>query len=88
MDSSMIGKIVKAKQYAEQRDRISFNDFRVTLKGNHTDHVVSYDRGEWRCDCSFFAQRGVCSHTMAIERVLHEMIEPVQDSIREPEPAG
>ena len=88
MDSSMMGKIVKAKRYAEQRDRISFNDFRVTVRGNHTDHVVVYDRGEWRCDCGFFAQRGVCSHTMAIERILDEMIEPVQDSTREPEPAA
>jgi len=42
MDSSMMGKIAKAKQYAEQRDRISFNEFRVTLRGNHTDHVVAY----------------------------------------------
>mgnify|MGYP000215090354 CR=1 FL=1 len=76
MDSSMIGKIMKAKRYAEERDRISFKDFRVVFRGNHTDHVVTYRDGQWHCDCKFFAQRGVCSHTMAMERVLGEMVVP------------
>ncbi|MDH7487390.1 MAG: hypothetical protein QHJ81_14095 [Anaerolineae bacterium] len=76
MDSSMISKIVKAKRYAEERDRICFDEFRVTFRGNHTDHVVTYQDGYWQCDCDFFAQRGVCSHTMALEKVLDGMIEP------------
>lgn len=87
MDSSMISKIVKAKRYAEERDRIVFDDFRVTVRGNHTYHVVQYQGGVWSCDCDFFAQRGVCSHTMAIERVLDGMIEPALEPSEEAQPA-
>jgi len=84
MDSSMIGKIMKAKRYAEERDRIRFDGFQVTFRGNHTDHVVVYQDGNWHCGCEFFARRGVCSHTMAMERILDEMIEPARDLIAEP----
>jgi hypothetical protein len=89
MDSSMMGKIVKAKRYAEQRDRVRFDSFRVTIKGDHDSHVVTYSQeGGWSCDCGFFAKRGVCSHTMAVERILDEMIEPVEATLREPKPAA
>jgi hypothetical protein len=87
MDSSMIGKILKAKRYAEERDRIIFDGFRVKVRGNHTDHVVRYEDGVWSCDCDFFSQRGVCSHTMAIERVLDGMIEPGHEPAGEVHPS-
>ncbi len=76
MDYGMIGKIEKSKIYAEERDRIEFESLRVTLRGdNDAIHKVSYDGGAWNCDCSFFGSRGVCSHTMAMERVLRDMVE-------------
>ena len=85
MDSGMIGKILKAKQYAEERDRIEFNEFSVTLRGENSDHQVTYDRGTWNCTCSYFASHGVCSHTMALERVLDGMLqEPTQETVPEP----
>lgn len=75
MDYGMIGKIEKSKIYAEERDRITFESLRVTLRGdNDSVHKVAYDNGEWNCDCSFFGSRGVCSHTMAMERVLTDMV--------------
>lgn len=74
MDSGMIGKIEKSKRYAEERHRIKFDEFKVTLEGNHAAHLVSFQEGKWACDCDFFAHRGVCSHTMALERVLGEML--------------
>jgi hypothetical protein len=78
MDSGMIGKIEKARRYAEQLDRISFHQFQVTVKGDNDMHLVSFADGQWRCDCGFFARRGVCSHTMALERVLGEMLPATQ----------
>ncbi len=76
MDYGMIGKIEKSKFYAEERERIQFESLNVTLRGdNDTVHEVSYKEGIWNCDCSFFASRGVCSHTMALERVLKDMVE-------------
>lgn len=79
MDSGMIGKIQKAKRYAEEPERIRFDEFKVTVEGDHNGHSVSYTKGQWSCDCGFFAQRGVCSHTMALERVLGVMLPVAQE---------
>jgi hypothetical protein len=74
MDSAMIAKISKAKEYAQQPERIAFQSFVVTFKGRHQNYTVTYDHGTWHCECDFFAQRGVCSHTMTMERVLGVML--------------
>ncbi len=70
MDSGMIGKIQKSKQYAKERDRIKINSLSVTFQGKNNAHQVSYQDGQWQCDCDFFQTRGRCSHTMALERIL------------------
>ena len=85
MDSGMIGKIQKAKLYAEEPERICFQKFQVTFQGTNSHHTVSYDENTWRCTCNFFASRGVCSHTMAMERLLGVMLPP--EAIVQAEPA-
>ena len=76
MDYGMIGKIEKAKIYAEERaDRIRFDSMRVRIDGDNHEHVVTYDHGRWHCDCAFFSTRNVCTHTMAMERVLADMVQ-------------
>ncbi len=85
MDSGMIGKIQKAKRYAEEPERIRFEQFRVTIQGTNSQHKVSYDQGNWHCTCNFFATRGVCSHTMALERLLGVSLPP--EVMAEAEPA-
>ena len=74
MDYGMIGKIQKAKRYAEERDRIHFHSFTVTLDGENNPHTVRFENGKWDCDCEFFRTRGRCSHTMALEIILEKMI--------------
>ena len=74
MDSGMIGKIEKAKRYAEERERIRFEAFRATFDGENNPHTVEFSMGEWKCDCGFFLTRGVCSHSMALERILERML--------------
>ncbi len=74
MDSGMISKIQKARRYAEERDRARFTRFEVMFRGTHEEHKVTYEDGEWTCGCQFFQQRGVCSHTMAMERILGPML--------------
>ena len=78
MDSAMIGKIQKAKQYADEPERIRFEQFQVTFQGTNAQHQIAYDHGTWRCTCNFFAARGVCSHTMALERLLGAMLPPTE----------
>ncbi len=87
MDSGMIGKIQKAKLYAEERDRIEFTQFSVTLHGENHDHLVTYQNGQWDCQCNFFVSHGVCSHTMAMERVLGEMLRPANEPATAFQPA-
>ena len=74
MDNGMIRKFAKAKQYAEERDRIKFTSFTVELDGKNNPHIVNFNQGEWQCDCDYFIGRGRCSHTMALEQILEEML--------------
>ena len=74
MDYGMIGKIEKAKRYAEERNRIHFTSFTVTFDGENNNHTVTFDGAKWNCDCNFFHSRNVCSHTMAMERILQGMV--------------
>ena len=74
MDYGMIGKIEKSKRYASQRERIHFEAFKVTFEGENNPHTVVFDGGEWQCDCDFFQTRGRCSHTMALEMILEDML--------------
>ncbi|MDX1662763.1 MAG: hypothetical protein R3272_03150 [Candidatus Promineifilaceae bacterium] len=75
MDYGMIGKIEKARIYAEERaSRVQFESLRVRIDGDNHEHIVSYDEGTWGCDCTFFQTRNVCTHTMTMERVLQDMV--------------
>ena len=75
MDYGLIGKIEKAKRYAEERDRITVKHLKVTFEGENNDHTVTYDEGDWHCTCDFFQTRGRCSHTMALETILEGMVD-------------
>ena len=78
MDSGMIRKYEKAKLYAEQRDRINIQSLTVSFDGKNNPHIVELHNGDWNCDCHFFRTRNRCSHTMALEIILDEMMaEPV-----------
>ncbi len=74
MDYGMIGKIEKAKRYAEERDRIRVDALTVTFDGANNPHTVRFQNGVWQCDCDFFQTRARCSHTMALEIILDRMI--------------
>ena len=74
MQSSLIGKIEKAKRYAEEKDRITFSEFCVKFHGENADYNTSYQAGKWQCTCHFFSNWGLCSHTMALEKILSNML--------------
>lgn len=73
MDYGMIGKIEKAKRYAQERNRFQFHSFSVSVQGDNNTHHVSYENGEWSCDCEFFKSRGRCVHTISLETILEGM---------------
>ena len=74
MTSSYIGKVDKARKYAEEPGRVNIHTFEASFVGNHNTYRVGYRDGEWRCECAFFRTRGVCSHIMALQRMLDEML--------------
>lgn len=74
MQSSLIGKIEKARRYAQEPDRVTFTELSVKFRGEHNDYQTGYKDGRWFCSCHFFATWGLCSHTMALERLLQAML--------------
>ena len=74
MDYGLIGKLEKAKRYAEDRKRFRFNKFDLTYHGDNNEHHVTYDNGVFQCDCEFFLTHKRCGHSMALEILLKDMI--------------
>jgi len=74
MYSSLIGKIEKAKRYAQEPHRVNIKRLAATFRGDHNEYEVAYQDGRWSCTCSFFSGYGTCSHTMALERTLGGMV--------------
>lgn len=74
MQYSVIRKMEKARQYAEQKERVAISSIKTTFHGNHSDHHVTFNEGKWSCSCAFFSGYATCSHTMALERILDPML--------------
>jgi hypothetical protein len=74
MRSSLIGKIEKAKRYAQEPSRVTFSGLTAVFHGENDDHKLSYSNGKWHCTCHFFSQWSVCSHVMALQQILGKML--------------
>ena len=74
MDYGLIGKLEKAKRYAEDRKRFRFDKFDLTFHGDNNEHHVAYDNGVFQCDCEFFLTHQRGGHSMALEILLKDMI--------------
>jgi len=74
MRSSLIGKIEKAKRYAQEPGRVTFSELSAVFRGENDDHQLSYADGKWHCTCHFFSQWGTCSHIMALQQIIGNML--------------
>ncbi len=74
MQSSLIGKIEKAKRYAQEAERVTFSELSVKFRGDNDNYITGYKDGKWHCSCHFFSSWGCCSHTMALQRILDNML--------------
>ena len=74
MQSSLIGKVEKARRYAQETERVTFKDLSVKFRGENDEYDTAYKDGKWRCTCHFFSQWGLCCHTMAMEKILGKML--------------
>ena len=85
MRSSLIGKIEKAKRYTQETDRVTFSGFTVIFRGDNDTYKLSCANGKWHCACHFFSQWGICSHVMALQQIMGNMlpeearVSPIED---------
>ena len=70
MDSNLVRKAEKAKDYAVQPERVRLTRYTAEFRGNNGDHTVTYEADTWHCSCDFFAGRSTCSHTMAMDLIV------------------
>ena len=69
MRSSLIGKIEKARRYAQEPGRVTLSNLAADFHGENADHKVGYAEGKWSCTCDFFGQWETCSHVMALQEM-------------------
>ena len=74
MNSGMTHKIIKARQYAEQPERIHIHTLAVDLDGDDRRHRVELVEDRWSCDCEYVQGHRLCAHTMAMERLLGALV--------------
>ena len=74
MDYGMIGKIEKAKRYAQEPERVTLISFTAEIQGDNNAYVVHYSPEGWDCGCNTFRSHGICTHCMALERLLQPML--------------
>ena len=74
MHSSVIGKIEKANRYARELDRITFDRFSVTFRGDNDTHVVTLDADRWECTCHYFESWKTCAHVLALQKIMGQML--------------
>ncbi|MDO8473160.1 MAG: hypothetical protein Q7T05_05005 [Dehalococcoidia bacterium] len=74
MQSSLIGKVEKARRYAQEKSRASFSSFAATFEGEHDRYIIQYNQGKWTCSCNSYSRLGLCSHVMAMQRMLDGMV--------------
>ncbi|MAS36816.1 MAG: hypothetical protein CL610_22620 [Anaerolineaceae bacterium] len=74
MDYGMISQIEKARLYANEPERVTFQALNVTFKGDNDTYTVTLDSSGWHCTCPGFQTHYICPHIMTLERVLKPML--------------
>lgn len=74
MNSSIIGKIEKARRYAFEPERFQLNTLVASFRGGHDRYELALADGTWRCSCHFFEAHATCAHIMATQRLLATML--------------
>ena len=74
MHSDLIGKIEKARRYAQEPERIAIGEMKASFRGGNNDHLITLSDGHWSCDCSFFRTWQTCAHVMAFQKIFDPML--------------
>lgn len=74
VQSALIGKIEKARRYAQQPERIAVQALEAAFHGEHDAYHLALDGADWACSCHSFQPFGICAHVMAVQRLLEPML--------------
>ncbi|NDJ63362.1 MAG: hypothetical protein GYB67_19735 [Chloroflexi bacterium] len=74
MDYGMIGKIEKAKQYASEPERVTFNSLTVEFRGDNDTYTITLGPDGWDSTSPSFRRYGICPHVMTLERLFKPML--------------
>ncbi len=61
----LIKKIEKARGYMSEPGRFTRKDSGVEVRSEHGTRNLVLQNGEWECDCDFFRENRICSHSIA-----------------------
>jgi hypothetical protein len=75
---NIVSDVKKAHRYADETERMRITQFVASVRGDNKEHTVTYDHGNWTSTSSYFKSHGICAYTMALERILKGLIEPVK----------
>jgi len=84
LNSSFISKVEKARRYAEEPERVRFQEFDVEFRGENSTHRVTMRGTEFTDTSHSFQTLGTSSHIMALQKVLAPMLTDDQQTAGEP----
>jgi nucleoside-triphosphatase len=64
---NLLKKIIKAKRYISEGNRFLIDKKKANITTDHGIRKLEKQKNIWICDCDFFQDNEVCSHTIAIE---------------------
>ena len=68
-DELFLKKREKANRYAAEPERFTVQAIKFQMRSEHGTRSIFYVGGNWHCDCDFFKERNICSHTMAASQI-------------------
>jgi len=71
--TQLIRKIEKAKKYILEPQRFSITNSKVELKSEHATRTLVLIDKKWECDCDFFREHQICSHTIATKEFIEKL---------------
>jgi hypothetical protein len=85
MHSDLIGKIEKARHYAQEPERFALDELTAYFHGENNEHTLTLANNQWNCDCGAFHRHQTCAHVIALQKLLHPML---SEHAREAIPLG
>ena len=65
----LMWKVKKAEKYVSEPESFKFVDGEIKMKAKHGEKTLKQKNCEWNCDCNFFVENHLCSHSIAVSKL-------------------